>query len=314
MLPEDEALERALEMLERAVDPQTASDHPRDDAVRRELAATLDTLAELAYGTLADNTLADDTEPVAPSAGAREALLHAAAHTPQATAPVVPFVRSPAETTLHRAGEAPSVDGASSRPTATPAPRPWVSWAVAAVLLGCMLGLGYLAGTLGAARDTIERQTRELATVRDTVDSMRLDMASAQRDLELTRERLDMVTLTARQAYPMNAQRVVDTTGATRADDAKGIVYVCGQHQQWLLSLTGLKQPPEGEIYRLWFMTTDGPIDGGILEVDENGDAAAEDLSMPHGTRGFSVSLEPAGEPPTVPHELILRGDEPVRL
>ena len=59
-------------------------------------------------------------------------------------------------------------------------------------------------------------------------------------------------------AMPRGLDRPEGASGNDSARRPEGIVYVCGAHQQWYLSLRGLDPPAEGGEYHLWFMTEDG--------------------------------------------------------
>ena len=193
---------------------------------------------------------------------------------------------------------------------------------LAAGLVFCLIGLGYLYGQL---------QTQNAQNIARQAD-LQAQVQQARQDAESMRARVQMVTDVARTAYPM---RQVSTGGGVRTGSRPdpgdvrpdGIVYVCGQHQRWYLSLSGFDPAPAGKVYHLWFKTADGAIDAGPLELTEDGRADVGDLSMPEGTQGFLVSLEdrigPEGgvgregsaEADGEPHgQIILRGDQPVKL
>ena len=188
-------------------------------------------------------------------------------------------------------------------PTAANDSSPWARRLLVAALMACLLGLGLLYGKLEAANKEIQRQQQYLAQLPNLND----DMTRIKEDLELSQSRLHMVTVTARQAYRLQN---VKAKGPSKAD---GIVYVCGQHQQWYLSLSGLPAPPEGSEYRLWFITADGPVDAGAIDIQ--GDITElEATSMPLGTEGFSVTVEPIDDLDRAPGEIVLLGDRPVKL
>ena len=158
--------------------------------------------------------------------------------------------------------------------------------ALAAALAVCLIGVAYLygrvseqSGRLAAQADLagqIERQGAELAT--------------------LTR-RLHMVTSVARFAYRMQSVATTPAVAASPDHPPQGIVYVCGHHQQWILSLEHLAPPPPGYEYHLHFRSAEGEVDGGVLRVGADARAGMEDVKLPPGTRGFSVTLEKVGEP-----------------
>ena len=183
---------------------------------------------------------------------------------------------------------------------------------LAAGLVFCLIGLGYLYGQLQTQNAQNILRQAELQT----------QMQQARQDAESMRARVQMVTDVARLAYPMRqistggsgGMRTVSRPepGDVRPD---GIVYVCGQHQRWYLSLSGFDPAPQGKVYHLWFKTEEGTVDAGPLALSEDGRADVGDLSMPAGTQGFMVSLEDATDEDGEPHgQIILRGDQPVKL
>lgn len=186
---------------------------------------------------------------------------------------------------------------------------------LAAGLVFCLVGLGYLYGQLQTqSAQNLARQAELEAQVdaaRSVADSMRA--------------RVQMVTDVARLAYPM--QPVAGRSGGVRTvarpapGEARpdGIVFVCGQHERWYLSLSGFEPPPAGKTYHLWFKTRDGAVDAGPVDLTD-GRADVGDLTMPDGTEGFLVSLEEdrledgaeVGDEPL--GQIILQGDQPVKL
>lgn len=196
----------------------------------------------------------------------------------------------------------------------SPPPRPsWATWAMAAMLGVCMLGLGFLIGQsreqVAKIADLEERLQQQPEVDLDagdrdpTIITLQDDLATAQR-------RLRMVTEVAQSVYPM---RTVSTQTAVdnRLD---GTIYVCGQHQRWYLNVKGLAPPAPGKEYHLWFITEDGTIDGGVVDVVAGAMAEKDANSMPPGTRGFSVTLEDEGVRDTPEGLMVLLGEQAVSL
>ena len=177
----------------------------------------------------------------------------------------------------------------TSRPLPGKASRPvgGGALAVAASLALCLLGLGYL-----FARTQHQQST---------IDQLRSVEA---RSLEVSHY-YDMVRRTARQYYPLRPVSL-----SPREEPFYGRVWVCGMHQQWLLNIEGLKPAPAGHEYRFWFDTEEGKADGGrVVVVDGEAQLAAS--SMPLGTKGFAVTLEPEGSRAPKPQgRVILRAQE----
>ena len=249
--------------------------------------------------------------------------------------------RSPVDVTLRhstedepRSGVVPSSEGSThghlrAVPAAAPveavdsAPRPealqplparpstpWTQWAMAAMLALCMLGMGYLVGQSREQQVTIARLQDDLQ--RSALVSTEEDpgLSELLSDLNLTKKRLRMVTEIARSAYPMRT--VSNVASAQRPD---GMIYVCGQHQRWYLNVQGLEPPMPGKEYRLWFITDQGTVDGGVLDVEPGALVEKEANSMPMGTRGFSITLEDVAEDLDGPEGLmVLLGEQAVSL
>lgn len=227
--------------------------------------------------------------------------------------------REAAEVTWRRDSDSRSVDvtlaGRSAQLPAPAALRPaasssgqWMSWALAAVLGMCLLGVGYLYGRTEEQQSTIA----DLRSQLQEVPVQRAAMEALEDELSTLHRRHEMMTRVATRAYPMRS-----VGGAARgrgAHQTDGIIYVCGQHQRWYLNVTDLEPPPQGMEYHLWFMTVDGPVSGGPIRVGEDSTAEMDAQSMPIGTQGFTITLEKSG-----PHEqpegaMILLGEEAVSL
>lgn len=307
-----EAIERALDRLHSGWDPQGSDAHGDDE---REVREMVEALAATAYSL--------DFE--APSAAVRQRILGAVTGSEKADN-VYSFQRDPGDMTLQHAVASPTnvlddeatdpgdmtlvgiganggVNGGANvvQPFQRSSSRGLL--AMAAALALCLVGLGYLYGQLKSSQSLINSQQLQLAAIPQVEN----ELVRTRENMQLLDKRLKMITRVAQKAYPMKTSSEPEATGA------QGIVYVCGQHQQWYLSLTGLEPPPADMEYRLWFLTDDGPLDGGVVNV-EDGAAGMDDVTMPDGTRGFEVSLEPAGGVDEPRGRLILVGDRPVKL
>ncbi len=225
--------------------------------------------------------------PEAPPAGVRETIMSRAADAEETVAsdaaPIVLFEKTAA--------------GAPAAPRS-----PW-RFAQAAALAASLVGLGFLSATVWQQNQRIAQLNQQVQAAASNRD----DVLRARNESAALRDRLDMITTVARYAYPM---RTVSTAGSAQKKP-EGIVYVCGMHQQWYLSLRGLEPPAEGGEYHLWFMTDNGKIDGGIVEVRPGAPAEMESRSMPKGTRGFLVTLETPEEPEGLE---ILLGESAINL
>lgn len=213
-------------------------------------------------------------EPAAPAPEQRSRLLAALPARPAAPAPAAPAVPL-----------APVIELAEF---ARRERRAWQAVRfLAAALVVCLVGIAYLVGRSG------------------------VQLEAQRAEFDVVQRRLHMVTSVARFAYRM--QTVSTGTTPAAAEAPQGMVYVCGHHQQWILSLEHLPPPPPGREYHVRFHTADGEVDGGVLRVEEDARAEKEDVQLPPGTRGFSVTLQPAQGAPGDPL-LVLQSSSGVAL
>ncbi len=187
-------------------------------------------------------------------------------------------------------------------PTAAPERRSrWVG-ALAAALVLCIAGLAYLTGKVNEQSRTIARLGDELHRIPVA------DFTSLHADYKALEHRFDMVTTVARKAYHLQG---VERVGDRPVD---GVVYVCGNHQRWYLNVQGLDAPPAGQEYRLWFLTGDGMLSGGVVRIEDGAQAELEAATMPDGTHGFAITLEEAGNDRSPDGIMVLLGEESVSL
>jgi len=164
---------------------------------------------------------------------------------------------------------------------------------LAATLAIALVGLGYLFGR-------VQEQQRQIARLESA-------LTQAQDLAESLGKEFQMVATIARTAYPLRPME--PETG----EKCSGTVFVCGQHQQWLLSVRDLPPAPSGREYHLWFVTQEGMVDAGTVEIREHrGNLQAP--TMPVGTRGFALSLEEPGQRGKPAGQIVLVGDRPVTL
>ncbi len=287
--PEDRAIEQAWrQVMAAGSGPRLLPlGGPRDSGdVDSELVREYtEVLGLLPYGLAAEVPPAHLKEEIMARVAGVAAELDAGASEVVETAPVVPFRRPAA------ARETPTFRSA------------WHSVQTAALAAG-LVCLGFLSAT-------VWKQNQQIARLSSQVPTSALYQNEAFRAdvVQTLRDRLDMVTTVARQAYPL---RTVSRTDSQQ--QPAGIVYVCGRHQRWYLSLRGLTPPAEGAEggeYRLWFMTDDGKVDGGVLEVRSDTSSEMEAQTMPPGTRGFLVTLEKRDEPESL---TVLLGESAINL
>ncbi|MCP4655107.1 MAG: anti-sigma factor [bacterium] len=178
-----------------------------------------------------------------------------------------------------------------------PARSGWVSFALAAMLGVCLLGLGFFAGKLDEQSTTIVRLKENIG-----------DLQSERDQLLEIKGHLEMVNAVARHVYRMQP------VAAAQQTSAKGIVYVCGRHKQWYLHIEGLEPAPAGHEYHLWFKTPEGMENGGTVEVRQDAPYEVESQSLPPGTRGFAVTLEKTGTHIGIQGQYVLVGEKSVSL
>ena len=243
--------------------------------------------------------------PEVPPPHLKEAILARAAGSSEASR------QEPASGVPPEGGASPVVPFERPAARETPSRSPIWRFAQAAVLAAGILGLGYLSAT-------VRQQSQQIVQLNSQLESSTLGQDEVLRvrdEVRTLRSRLNMVTNVARQAYHL---RTVSTgrpaamkPGKDPAPQPEGIVYVCGAHQLWYLSLRGLEPAAAGGEYHLWFMTKDGKVDGGVLDVRPGAPSEMEAQSMPAGTHGFEVTLETPDEPEGLQ---ILLAESPINL
>jgi len=204
---------------------------------------------------------------------------------------------------------APSIPGTPStnagdtpaRPVARPfARRLWahsaVPLALAATLAVCLVGVAFLAGRVSEQHELIGALEQRVE-VSNALAEQQTELMAEQ--LRHQQKNLEMITEVARQVYPMRGV-AGSTANASLSENPRGVIWVCGRHQRWYLSVQGLQPAPSGSDYTLWFVTDKGRVNGGVIDVSQQHPAELEAQFMPEGTRSFEVTLE-TGAPKSVP-------------
>ncbi|NJL08230.1 MAG: hypothetical protein HC900_08140 [Methylacidiphilales bacterium] len=180
---------------------------------------------------------------------------------------------------------------------------------MAAALGGCILGMGWLSWRLNEQQTMIAQLSQRLETADRGASEARSRVETTQTRLETARRRLDMVTTTARRVYALQPQKTETTPEAPH-----GVIFVCGYHQQWYMSLQNLAPPRPNQQYFLWFLdAANQPLEGRAIEL-EGTNAELDARSMPPGTRAFMVTLEPTGGGVRPEGEVVILGDKSVAL
>jgi hypothetical protein len=277
---EDKALLTALEALEL----ENPSDLTDEDPAAREY---LEIFGRLPYAL----------EPEAPPAGLRQRILQQIAG--RASRNVIPLPRRSTAATSDREPQ-PLVS------TARPLSHRWLP-PVAATLLIALAGLVLLLAL------EIRSQQGTIATLVVQLEKRLDQQAETERlrdELRTYEQRLEMITTVAAGLYPLRPPQPAAGAGP------RGVMYVCSNHQQWYLHLQNLEPSPEGQSYVLWFLTEEGPVEMDHFQIEEYGEVRQyRRASMPPGTRGVMVSLQPLGERASAPTgSVVLAGDKSVRL
>ncbi|MDY7094350.1 MAG: anti-sigma factor [Acidobacteriota bacterium] len=291
---QDALLEAVLAALEE--DGPSADEELRSEGVRGHLQA----LALLPYA------LEPETPPQALRQQVMDRVRGASQTSDSAEAATVADLSQARRSSENRRLPAPPAGGALVWP-----------WRLAAAVLAlCVLGLGLFAFSLN---QRLSQQEVALATLGDTLgpnsaagpEATATEVARLQQQLDDLSQRFTMITTTAARLYPIRPQQA-----SLQQSRVRGVMYVCSDHQRWYVNLQGLEPAPDGREYHLWFLTADGPVDARTFQVTAGQPAEMRDLTMPNGTRGVAVSLEPADEPhgprPTGP--ILLKGDESMRI
>jgi hypothetical protein len=276
---EDLTILAAIETLERGADPSVA-EGPRGDE-------TVETLARLYTEVL--GLIPCGLDPVAPSPGARERLLAAIGAAPPDTRAPEP---RPVPVAAPAPAPAPVAMTESLRPAPRvapgPIPRRHSRWplGLAAVLALAFAGLsGWLWITRQEQRAEIARLRQELAMHQQLAAQAGQEGQQARTEMEKMRDRFALVTSPAVDVRPLRP--VGDQA------DARGLLFVAPDHQHWYLALEGLEPPAEGGVYKLWWVTEQGPVDAGSLQNGEKVEMGSD--QMPAGIREVMITLEPDG-------------------
>jgi cell division protein FtsB len=296
---EDHTILGAIGDLERGADPAAAGT-PRGDE-------TEETLMRLYTEVL--GLIPSELEPVAPSPGARERLLTAIGAVPAApgaegTAPKaerqtgsrpVPVPMPAPVTSETPPAPVPVSDTSRPVPRPAPAPRPRrpSRWPLA---LAATLALAF-AGLSAWLWQASQEQRAEIADLRQQIEAQSQiseqavrERQQANAEMDKMRDQFTLVTSPAVAVRPMQA--VGDQP------DARGMLFVAPDHQHWYLSLEGLQPAPAESVYKLWWVTAQGPLDAGSIVAEAGQRIRMGSDAMPADIRDVVITLEPAGSGP----------------
>jgi hypothetical protein len=161
-------------------------------------------------------------------------------------------------------------------------------WAMAAAML-LTLGFAALAGLLAVR---LERQGSRLAALEQRFGWFEQVTGDDQlAALQASVRFLSSRGMAACGLDPMSPDQ----------PDARGTVYMNPAEGRWMLAARNLAPAPPGRLYRIWFVTDSGPINGGSFRVEDgHGRIEIGAQQVPPGLQAISITLEPveAGDVP----------------
>jgi len=265
---------------------------PRPEVKRR-------LMAPIAGPEAAAATPATPATAAAPATGAAEATGTSAAAEPSGPpAPKLPPQPSqslqapPRATEIAGAAVTGSAGGRSlasrSRSASIPSRSGRSRWqsALAAALILALLGTcGWLALDLRERRAAITRlaEQRDAALRHAGEVEARLGRLSSQ--VSSLRDGFSVVTSPAVEVCNLRAV-------APEQADARGMLFVAADHQHWYMSLRGLRPPPGGKVYQLWFVADRGMVSGGTFAARPGAPIELGSERMPAGTKGVRITIE----------------------
>jgi hypothetical protein len=147
--------------------------------------------------------------------------------------------------------------------------------------------------------ETIASLERALDTQRHEAEQ---EVAGMQAAMERMRVNFALVTAPAVTVMPLRP--------ADPQNQARGILFVAADHQHWYLALHDLPPAPPGRDYQLWWIAEEGTVSGGAFDLAAGEKKELSSETMPAGTQGVVITLEPArgGSKPTGPEVLRAAG------
>lgn len=212
-------------------------------------------------------------EPVAPSSHVKAQVMESI-HRPDLGPRSAP---PPPPPPLH--SSAPRPAGDPSPPRAGVPARRWMlplAAALAALALGASAWLYLQVGV----------QRSEIARLESALSSSEERAATLEASRGRLEEQLALVATPGMEVCPLSPMEAV-------TEGARGVVFMDPAGGRWLLRVRDLGPAPEGRMYTLWFMGSDGDaMRGGNLEpmAEDSYQLAAE--GMPDTMTGIAVTLE----------------------
>jgi anti-sigma-K factor RskA len=158
----------------------------------------------------------------------------------------------------------------------------FIPWAVAASLL--------IAALFG-----FWQWRKETATLNSQIADMKKETDRLNRKLNEENEKVFELARIS-QALRSPNSRVIELAGQDVAPTSKASIYWDTSGNQWVVS-ADLPPAPEGKVYQLWFITSEGAVSAGLMKSDERGHAfTVVDLpKTPGNLTASGITLEPAG-------------------
>lgn len=157
-----------------------------------------------------------------------------------------------------------------------------IGWAAAVIL---MLGLGFQYYKY----NEVVAENKKVATERSKFEQLLAATTSKQKSAE---EALAVVRDKATNTIYLEGQQV--------SPDSYAKVYVNAQTNQTHVDLSGLPEPPKGQVYQVWALKLDPltPTSIGIVD-DTKANNGIHTVQTFEGAQAFGITLEPAGGSPS---------------
>jgi hypothetical protein len=176
------------------------------------------------------------------------------------------------------------------------------------ILAGLSGVLGYLVNEQRGRIDALEADLRQAQAGEERARRAESMAVRSQLEMQRMRENLALVTGPGVTYMPMTPP----TGGSALGPEAKGGLFVAADHQHWHLAVHRLAPAELGREYQLWFVTEEGRVvSGGTFNSRFGQTASLSSETMPEGTMGARVTLEPVGGSisPTGPEVLKADGE-----
>lgn len=189
-----------------------------------------------------------------------------------------------------------------------PPPRRASRWPMALAATFAVACLG-LAGWLFVQLDEQRAQSARLQSQMRQLSERQAELESMQTQLTALRRNVGMMTAPGVLACGLRPESLVSPQPA-----AKGLLFVAADHQHWYLSLRSLAPAPAGQAYQLWWDADAGMVSGGTFTVEPGKNVELSSETMPRGTSGVLITLEPVGGSPQPRGPQILTGNQMQQL